>query len=265
MPLYDAHNHLQDEWLTPYRAECMAACERLPVAGAVVNGTEQADWKDVAALAGQYPWMRPSYGLHPWFVSLRPPEWAQVLREYLSDPRSAVGEIGLDRWKEPYDLADQLTVFETQWNLAVELERPMTVHCLKAWGALADFLKAAPRAPRGFLLHAYGGPAEMVEGFVKAGAYFSFNGYFLHPRKAETRRPFAQIPLDRLLVETDAPAMALPPEQIAFPLPPREDGTAVNHPANLRVVYEGLAKIRGMGLQELAGAVEQNFLRLFGH
>jgi TatD DNase family protein len=231
----------------------------------VVNGTTESDWADVTALAHERPWVRAAYGLHPWFIAERSVSWELALRQALeAEPRSSVGEIGLDRWKEPYDLADQLRVLETQWNLAVELERPITVHCLQAWGVLEEFLRRAKRAPRGFLLHAYGGPGEMVPGFVRHGAFFSFNGYFLLPRKANTRRVFAEIPLDRLLVETDAPAMSLPPERVVYPLPEAEPGKAVNHPANLRVVYEALAEIRGMTVLELAEVVEANFHRLFG-
>jgi TatD DNase family protein len=135
----------------------------------------------------------------------------------------------------------QTEVLRAQWALAVERERAVTVHCLKAWGALWDFVREGPPAPRGFLLHSYGGPGEMIGGFVKHGAYFSFSGYFLQERKAAQRGVFREIPLDRLLVETDAPDM-LPPAAPGVRL--LENGT-LNSPVNLEFCYRGFARLFG--------------------
>jgi TatD DNase family protein len=116
----------------------------------------------------------------------------------------------------------------------------------------------------GFLLHAYGGPLEMVRGFADRGAYFSFSGSFLSAGRERKLEPFCVVPLDRLLVETDAPSMPLPPELDRHPLPRDAGGEPVNHPGNLVVAYEGLARLRGMPLAELADAVAENYARLFG-
>jgi Tat protein secretion system quality control protein TatD with DNase activity len=83
----------------------------------------------------------------------------------------------------------------------------------------------------GFLLHSYGSPLELVDSFVELGAYFSFSGYFLNENKKAKLAPFHEIPMDRLLVETDAPAMPLPPERNEFPLPRREDGELISVPS----------------------------------
>ncbi len=245
----------------PHHAEIFAGLARLGVLSAVVNGTCERDWPAVAALAEAHPGMvTPSYGLHPWYVAGRSSGWGETLRARLAaDPGAAVGEIGLDRWKEPYDWADQQEVFRQQWHWAVELDRPVTVHCLRAWGALREHLRAAARTERGFLLHAYGGPAEMTRDFLDLGAYFSFNGYFLHERKAAQRDVFRRLPADRLLVETDAPAMPLPAGKARFELPPSGDGETLNHPANLVAVYEALAGLRGVTVEALARQVAANF------
>ena len=147
-------------------------------------------------------------------------------------------------------------------HLQVELDRPATIHCLRAWGALDEILRRVPLPRRGFLLHAYGGPAEMVAGFAELGAYFSFNGSFLAEKKTRQRAAFRSVPADRLLVETDAPTKPPPPELNRFPLPAGPEGP-LNHPANIVVAYEQLAKLRGLSLAELAAQVEQNFCRLF--
>jgi TatD DNase family protein len=254
MRFYDAHNHLQsvpaDSWETLLPA--------IKVAGAVCNGTSESDWSQVAALAQKHRWIQPSYGLHPWFIAERSPDWLETLQHRL-DQGGCLGEIGLDRWHEPTDFSDQQRVFQPQLALAVERDLPVTIHCLKAWGDLYETLRAAPTLPRGFLLHAYGGSVEMVESFLPLGAYFSFNGYFLHPRKTAARAAFEKIPLDRLMVETDAPAMLLPPEFQRYALP---EATA-NHPANLIVAYEELAKLKKIPLTTLTEIVAENYHRFF--
>lgn len=261
----DAHNHLQDDWLKPHLGTVLADLKSVGIAHAVVNGTTEADWDDVTALATAHPWIVPSYGLHPWFLKTRTPHWRNRLEQILrGTPGCAIGEIGLDRWIPDFDLADQQTVFAEQLRLAADLRLPVTVHCLKAWGLLWDAMRAQPVPPRGFLLHAYSGPAEMVEQFARLGAYFSFSGSFLDPRKTERRETFRRIPPERLLVETDAPAMPLPAEQRRWHLPDSPDGKPVNHPANIAVVYEALAQLRGWPLETLATRVAENFRQLFG-
>jgi TatD DNase family protein len=161
-------------------------------------------------------------------------------------------------------LAEQLEVFHAQLAITAERNLPATIHCLDAFGSLLDALQKGPTPARGFLLHAYSGPAEMINGFAKLGAYFSFNGAFLEPRKQRVREVFAAVPSDRLLVETDAPAMSLPADRARFHLPPSPEGALVNHPANLAIAYEGLAEIRRVDPAVLADSVAANFQRLFG-
>jgi TatD DNase family protein len=104
----------------------------------------------------------------------------------------------------------------------------------------------------------------MVEPLAKLGAYFSLPGYFAHERKARQRQTFQQVPRERLLLETDAPDQLLPPERIRYPLHDAASGKPLNHPAELRSVYEFAAELRGEPVETLAEQVEANFLRLFG-
>lgn len=262
--LFDAHNHLQDERLDPFRAEILAALPQTGLAEAVVNGSCEADWPQVANLTKQYGWLRPAFGLHPWYVKERSPNWLVTLREHLvTHSRAVVGEIGLDRWIENPDIEAQLDCFRQQVSLATEMERPATIHCLRAWGMLEETLRSMPFLPRGFLLHSYGGPVEMVPAFIRLGAYFSISPYFAHPRKAAQLGSFSHIPLDRLLTETDAPDMWPPEERNPNPLP-SSSGTMLNHPANLRVSYELLAESHHIDLPTLEKQIELNYRTLFG-
>ena len=263
MKLLDAHNHLHDARLAPHRAPILQALAALGVERAVVNGTREADWEAVSSLAREHSFVLPSFGLHPWHVASRTPHWLEALREKLeAHPAAGVGEIGLDRWIEGHDLALQSEVFLAQLALAVELQRPVTIHCLRAWGALDDLLRTHPAPSCGFLIHAYGGPAEMIDTLVERGGYFSFNAYFLQERKTKQREVFRQIPIERLLVETDAPDLRPPDERNPHPLRDAS-GEPINHPANIAVAYEALADIRGIPVVALAAQVEQNFARLF--
>jgi len=262
--LYDAHNHLQDERLAPHLAEVMPAIERGGVVRMVVNGSCEEDWLAVLSLARQYPQVLPSFGYHPWYVKNRTQEWKQVLTWHLDQVPSAIGEIGLDRWIKDYDLPQQEEVFTWQMQLAAERNLPVTIHCLKAWGRLLQLLEAGPRPARGFVLHSYGGPSEMIDPLAKLGAYFSFPGYFAHERKLRQRETFRHVPPDRLLIETDAPDQLLPDNLNAFPLTDPKSGKLVNHPVNLAAVYQFLANWLNEPVEDLAARVEESFLRLFG-
>lgn len=261
--MIDAHNHFHDARLASSRSQWLADLSRLGIERAVVNGTRESDWPDVTAFAAEHSWALPSYGLHPWYVRGRSPQWLGTLEDLLvKNPGAAVGEVGLDRWIEGHDLADQTVVLRAQLALAEKYQRAVTIHCLRAWGPLWDILGEGPLPARGFLIHAYGGPWEMTHGFLDRGAYFSFNAYFLHERKLATREVFQRLPADRLLLETDAPDMAPPVERNLHPLV-GPAGEPINHPANLALAYGALAELRGTSVEALSAQVRENFGRLF--
>ncbi len=264
MRLYDAHNHFQDDRLNGQRESIAAMLPTIGLQRAVVAGSGVDDWEQVAALAEEHAWVLPSFGVHPWYVKEQPQDWLSTLASYLQRfPNAGVGEIGLDRWIENADVDLQVRMMRAQLDLAARDDRPATIHCLRAFGLLDEVLRTNERPVRGFLLHSYGGPVEMVEGFAKLGAYFSVSPYFLHERKARQWETFRRVPLDRLLVETDAPDM-WPPDAIN-PRPLRDQADKpINHPANIDLMYRELAKLRGLAVEALAAQVEQNFAALFG-
>ena len=265
MNFCDAHNHLQDERFGGRQGELVAAARAAGVTRMVVNGSCEADWPQVAALAREYPGLVvPSFGYHPWYVGERTVGWCEALAGFLEAISGAtVGEIGLDRWKPGLAYDGQEEVFIAQLRLAAERNLAASLHCLQAWGRLYDLLREQPRPARGFVLHSYGGPAEMVAPLARLGARFSFPGYYLHERKARQRETFKLIPLDRLLIETDAPDQLLPEAVNAHPLTDAPAGRPLNHPANLAAVYRFMAELRGVALAELAAQVEENFRQLF--
>jgi TatD DNase family protein len=265
MHLYDAHNHLQDSRLDLSNPEIMAAVEGEGVVRMVVNGSGEEDWPEVLALARQYPQVLPSFGYHPWHVQARSADWQKILLHHLDQVPSAIGEIGLDRWVKGYDLPLQEELFVWQLQQAADRDLPVSIHCLQAWGRLQQLLETGPRLRCGFMLHSYGGSREMIRPLSKLGAYFSFPGYFAHERKRRQRETFRHVPPDRLLIETDAPDQLPPDERIRYPLTEAASGKPLNHPANLGSIYQYLAEWLNEPLEDLAGRVEANFLRLFGN
>lgn len=214
------------------------------VIGCVVNATREEDWEAVRALAQDFPdFVQPAYGVHPWFADTAKVGWQDRLREILiHDPSASVGEIGLDGWVSGPGREIQQPVFREQIKIAVELEKPVTIHCLKAWEELFDEMNQAPAWPKKFLMHSFGGSIEVAQRLLKRGAWFSFSGYFLNPRKAKVLAVFKQLPKDRILLETDAPEMMPPADFLKFPL-----AEEVNHPANLKAIAEAFEKETGQG------------------
>jgi len=282
MHLHDAHNHLMDARFSGATERLVSEAREAGVHRMVVNSTRESDWPEVSRLAATLPGILPSYGIHPWYLASASDHWKEALRARLvAEPDAAVGEIGIDRWilearaevrdqhspglasSIPASLEQQAAAFVWQLGLAAELGRPASLHCLQAWGFLLELLRASPRPKAGFLLHSYGGPREMIPALAELGAFFGFPGYFLHERKERQREVFRHVPIDRLLVETDAPDQPLPEASLTHPFH-GTDGHSWNHPANLRAVYQGLAPIREVSVESLAASVEANFHRLFG-
>lgn len=283
-PFCDAHNHLQDDRFVGRQDMLLGEAAAAGVRRMVVNGACEADWPAVAELARRHPSLVvPSFGCHPWYLDERSPAWErELVRRLDATPHAAIGEIGLDRWmldnpdrwrallaaagqakREPPSLLEQESVFLPQLRLAAERNLPTSIHCLHGFGRLRELLETHPRPACGFLLHSYGGPAELVPVFARLGAYFSFPGYFLHERKGRQREVFRVVPSERLLVETDAPDQLPPADHLRRPLADA-DGRPLNHPANLPAIYAGLAGFLEQTVETLAERVAENFTRLFG-
>ncbi|MDG1892616.1 MAG: TatD family hydrolase [Verrucomicrobiota bacterium] len=261
--LVDAHLHLQDQRLDAIRPGLADVLKEKGIAHLVVNGTSMSDWAKVAACAHRFPEVIPSFGIHPWQIETHPKAWLEHLLDCLDTHGGSIGEIGLDRWRCRNNIDTQESVFLEQWNLANARKLPVTVHCLKAWGRLMALIEKNPHQGPGFLLHSYSGPKEMVEDWVALGARFSISGSFAHPRKEKKREVFNIIPRDRLLIETDAPDMALPESAQSCATPRDVDGKTINHPGNLDRVYAFAAQWLDISPLTLEKVVFANFIKMF--
>ena len=258
--LLDAHNHLQEEVLVPYVAGILERARAAGVGEMWCNGTAEDDWQAVLDLATVHREIVPFFGLHPWFVKGRSPDWLARLEHFLDAVPSGVGEVGLDRHLEDRDDPAQEAVFRAQLALAGERDLSVSIHCLKAWGWLLEVLATIDPLPR-MLIHAYSGSAEVVQTLTAMGAYFSFGGNVLGPDHRRARAAVLAVPLDRLLIETDAPAL-LPPEGYRPRVLRTEAGDKYNEPANLPRIAEGIAELRGLSLDRLIEVTTENASRL---
>lgn len=254
--LIDTHLHLQDEKLQSIRESVVATLRAEKVDWWGVNSTSPHDWEKVASLAVSLPEVFPFFGVHPWKVNGLEDCWEKKLVEILNRfPGAGIGEIGLDRWIQDHDIRKQKEIFDQQLELAVQYRRPVTVHCLQAWGSLAEILEDR-LGGLPFLLHSFGGPVEMVPRFLDLGAYFSISGYFFRKTRKEKLDVFRSIPGERILLETDAPDMLPPQEMLRYPS--AHKGQQVNHPGNLPEIYQAYAAWRGCSADAVIRAMREN-------
>jgi len=252
LKLCDAHTHLQDLRLSSTIHQVMHRSMAAGVTHMVCCGVQESDWPGVTSLAARYSGIFPAFGLHPWFISSRSPNWLDRLEQLLQTTNAAVGEIGLDRSISPRNDADQIFVFTSQLTLAKEYKRAVNIHCRKAFGLLADLLKENGGLPHGGVIHSYSGSADMVKVFERSGAYISFSGSLTRPHNKKVRQAARAVSLERLLIETDTPDIL-----------PTGAPNGLNEPAHVHLVLKTLAQLREEPIEVLANATFANAIRLF--
>lgn len=284
--LFDSHCHLQDSRVLNVAPRLIKEALHAGVAHFAVNGVCEKDWHLVKEMSDKYPSVVPNFGLHPWFISDRTPDWLKTLKDFLAaTPSAAVGEIGLDKGSKgkQIDFTDQVEVFRQQLQLAKELKKPASIHCVRAFGDLLEILKSMGPFPAGLVLHSYLGSAEMVPELSKLGAYFSFSGFLMSMKESKAKKMLKSVPRERILLETDAPD-ALPPKEFigdANNLSSNDTSTSndrsndegevpalpenINHPANIHHVLAYVARLLEMNEKELAELSYTNAVSLFSY
>ena len=255
----DAHLHLQENCYDCDRDEVVLRAINAGVEKMICCGISPEDWQEVASIADKYPQVIPAYGIHPWHVKSLPENWEEILIKYLGQ-NAIIGEIGLDKLLTDNEFNLQKDIFIKQLAIAVKLQRPAVIHCLKAYGPLLECL--TQNSPDTFLLHSYCGSVEMIEPFTKLGAYFSFNGKMLQENSKNMHRVIKAAPLDRIFVETDSPYLT-PPKQFVqesvWQKNMKNDMDYLrNEPCNIPLIYRGIAKIKGIGENALISQINDN-------
>jgi TatD DNase family protein len=256
MGLTDTHCHLQDPRLA---ADLPAVLDRARAAGVatfVCCATSEADWEAVLALAAGQAGILPFLGLHPWHVEAARAGWEDRLGAALEASGAGVGECGLDFALEAFDRTAQEAAFRSQLRLARDLDRPLSVHCRRAWERLEALTREEGLPPSGGVIHAFSGSAETARVLQALGFHLGFGCSLTNPEARRAREAVLGVALDRLLLETDSPDLG--PRH----LPGWADRP--NEPANLVRVLEAAAALRGEAPEGLAAQVQANAIQVFG-
>ena len=250
--MIDSHCHLDAPEFDPDRAAVLARARAIGVQQFVVPAVSQSGWRQLADLARNETGIHLAYGLHPIFQSEHLPAHLQALDGWLDvHPAVAVGEAGLDGYVADLDPQLQREYFEAQLRIARERELPVILHARRAH---EEVLHAVRRfAPLRGVIHSFAGSAEQARQFIRAGFLLGFGGPITYPRARRLRSLVQQLPLDALLIETDAPDQPLHGHQ-----------GERNEPARLVGVLDALAELRGEDPALLAARTDANARELFG-
>ncbi|AXQ77889.1 TatD family deoxyribonuclease [Streptococcus chenjunshii] len=252
--IFDTHTHLNVENFTGKEQEEIAFAHELGVTRMNVVGFDHSTITKALELADRFPEVYATVGWHPTEAGSYNQETEDFLLASLQHPKVlALGEIGLDyHWMEdPKDI--QIDVFKRQIQLSKEQDLPFVVHTRDALEDTYEVIKEVGVGPRGGIMHSYSGSLEMAQRFMELGMLISFSGVVTFKKALDVQEAARKLPLDKMLVETDAPYLAPVPKR------GRENKTAYT-----RYVVEKIAELRGLTAEEVAAATYQNAVRLFG-
>ena len=250
--IFDSHAHYDAEQFDADRDEVLTALPAQGVCGVVQCATDPASIKKSLELAEAYPYIRVAVGIHPEFVSSATPQWLEAVRSAAAHPMvCAIGEIGLDYyWEENAPREVQLDWCRKQIELAQELDLPVILHDREAHEDTLNLIREY--RPKG-VVHCFSGSAEMARQITDLGLYIGLGGAATFKNARKPIEVAESVPLDRLLLETDAPYMA--------PVPfrgKRCDSSLIAHTA------ARIAEVRGIEVDALLDATRANANRLFG-
>ncbi len=256
--MFDSHCHLAFDCFDDRVDEVVNAARAAGVRGMVTVGTAAENARANLAIAQRFPDVWCSTGVHPLYAD-KPLDWP-VLAEVARDPRCvAWGELGLDNHYDhpPRDLQrrvleEQLAFIESQERAGVDL--PIIVHCRKSFDDLLPIFRAAPFDPARYVFHCFTGTPDDARKVLDFGAWISFTGVVTFRNAPEVAEAALLTPIDRIMVETDAPFLAPVPHRKVFPNEPKY----VGHTAAF------IAEQRGVDPAEFEATLDANGERFFG-
>ena len=248
--LIDSHCHLDFPDFDEDRWEVIRRARAAGVEAFVVPGTTRGGWRKLLEITDQSEYLHPALGLHPYFMEEHQPEDLLALEELAGERRPvAIGEIGLDFQLPEYQAEAQLELLEAQLRLARELDLPVILHVRKAHDIMLKALRKA--GVRGGICHAFNGSLQQAQQYMQLGFLFGFGGMLTYQRSHRLRHLARELPLERLVLETDAPDM-----------PGALHRGARNSPEYLPEVLETLSRIRGQPQEAVARQTTANVRRV---
>lgn len=250
----DTHCHLDEDAFAADRDAVVGHALDSGVAALVTIGTTAASSARAVELAHRHTSVFAAVGIQPNYTAeAQPNDFARIEELAVEDKVVAIGETGLDRYWDFAGIDVQVEFFRRHLKLARDRKLPFVVHCREAEAdVIAELRRDAIAGPLAGVMHSFCGDWDAARICLDLGLHISFAGMVTYKKNDELRRVAAAVPLDRLLVETDAPYLA--------PVPQRGKR---NEPAFVRHTAQCLAEIHGISLQELASQTTANARRLF--
>ncbi|MGA8146548.1 MAG: TatD family hydrolase [Gallionellaceae bacterium] len=249
----DSHCHLNFPELAENLDEILANMRLNQVSHALCISVNLEDLPQVLQLAEQHENIYASVGVHPDHELNAEPTQAQLVELARHPKVIAIGETGLDYFRLKGDLEWQRERFRTHIRAARETGKPLVIHTREAAADTLRIMREEGAEQAGGVMHCFTETREVAEAAMELGFYISFSGIVTFKNAVALKEVARSIPLERMLIETDAPYLA--------PVPHRGK---TNQPGYVKHVAEEIARLRGMPLPEVGQATTENFRRLFG-
>ena len=253
MKLIDTHCHLDFSAFDEDRTQVLSNCREQGVEKIIVPAVAQSNWLSVLELCEKDTGLFPALGLHPVFTEQHQDSDLLELEALLSSHRDqvvAVGEIGLDYYIQEPDKVKQSALFEAQLQLARQADLPVILHVRKAHDQVLDFLKSI--SVKGGTAHAFNGSLQQAKKYIELGFKLGFGGTMTYENANKIHSLVKQIPLENIVLETDAPDMVVASHK-----------GQRNSPEYLPKILQALANIRGETVQQLAKQTTENANAVF--
>jgi len=252
MPFIDSHCHLNFPELAANIDDVLALMLQNDVAAALCVSVNLADFPQVLAMAEQHPNIYASVGVHPDYEDVEEPSAARLV-ELAQHPKViAIGETGLDYFRLKGDLEWQRTRFRNHIRAARECGKPLIIHTREAATDTLRIMAEENATVAGGVMHCFTETWEVAEAALEMGFYISFSGIVTFKNAKQIKEVAQRAPLERILIETDAPYLA--------PAPYRGK---LNQPAYVKHIAEEIALLRGIGVDEVGRCTTENYERLF--
>ena len=246
--LIDTHTHIDLDVFDDHFEQVLETAKEYGVEKVLIPGVEPNGFERILNLCEKYDNVFGAVGVHPEDVNSYNDDIENIIKEYLKHPKIvAVGEIGLDYYWDKSKIELQKEIFEKQIMLAKEVDKPILVHDREAHADTFEILKKTKASEIGVVMHCFSGSPEFAIECVKEGFYIALGGVVTFKNAKKAKEVAKIVPLEKLLLETDAPYMA--------PVPFRGKE---NQPAYVKFVAQEIADLRGITFEEVAKATTKN-------
>ena len=255
MPLFDTHAHLEDEQLAPILDEVLSNAHATDLVGITAIGTSVSTSRDCVGLAQQHDIVYAAVGIHPNQCKESTVDDWKLIVELAGYPKVvAIGETGLDRYWDYCPIEIQRTWFEKHIELSFETQKPLVIHMRECEPDILEMLHEHKRDGKIIgIMHSFAGSIETANACLDLGMYISFAGMVTFKKSQELRDIAAEIPADRILIETDSPYLSPHPHR----------GKRPNQPAMVQHTAACLADVRDLTIKELGELTTENAKRVF--